>query len=302
MSEKSIGKTKSVQRSLRALGVLFCLLISVAHVGAQQDSQSQPQPTPSPPRATFLSIQQEIDAQRTRLQSSDEETRRDAALRLGSLARPDASRAASVALTDSAARVRVAATQAVLALPADEAASLLIPLLERRRERDEVVRRSAAYALGETRSRAATLPLISALEDSEAGVRGAAAVALGQIEDDRAVTALIEILSRRIRAFGFFNRLFRRRTEENELVRRSAARALGQIGSRAAVPALIEVLNNEEAGDDVRREAARSLDRIGDPAAIPALRAALTARDPYLARIAFETLQRLDPMSARQPM
>ena len=82
-------------------------------------------------------------------------------------------------------------------------------------------------------------------------------------------------------------------------MRRAAVRALGQIGNRAAVPALIEILNNEESGDDVRREAARSLDQIGDPAAIPALRSVVAARDPYLARIAFEALQRLDSANRR---
>ena len=187
---------KLFQRLLYALlGILLCLSCTIAQASPQQSSQSSQ--TPSAPRTTVLSIQHEIETARARLSSGDEETRRDAVMRLGSLARADASRAASVALNDSAARVRIAAARAVLALPADEAAALLIPLLNdrgRRRERNEVVRLSAAYAIGEAGSQTATLSLIAALEDRSAGVRGAAAIALGQIEDERAVPALVGIL------------------------------------------------------------------------------------------------------------
>ena len=216
------------------------------------------------------------------------------------MARPDASRAAVLALQDSAAIVRVTAAHAVLSLPADEAANHLLPLL---RDRDELVRREAAHALGRTRSRAAALALGETLvRDRESAVRGAAAVALGEIGDERAAPALTATLTRSVGATGFFNRLLRRRTPENDFVRRAAARALGQIGSRQATPALINVLTNAQTEDDVRREAARALGLIGDPAAIPALRAALTARDPYLSQIAHEALRLIDPASAVRPL
>jgi HEAT repeat protein len=67
------------------------------------------------------------------------------------------------------------------------------------------------------------------------------------------------------------------------------------------VPVLIAALSNERTPDDVRREAAQALGLIGDPSAIPALRAALTARDPYLSRIAFEALRKLDPSNSTRP-
>jgi HEAT repeat protein len=67
------------------------------------------------------------------------------------------------------------------------------------------------------------------------------------------------------------------------------------------VPVLVEALSNARTPDDVRREAARSLGLIGDPAAVPALRSVLAARDPYLSRIAFEALKKLDPASASSP-
>lgn len=220
-------------------------------------------------------------------------------MRLGALRRPEGSRAAAAALGDMAAIVRANAARAVLSLPPGEAASLILPLL---RDRDEFVRREAAYALGLTRSGAGVSALSAALEtDKQPSVRGAAAVALGQVGDAAAAPALAGALSRRLQASGFFNRLRRRKVEEDEFVRRAAAVALGQIGSREAVPVLVETLSNARTPDDVRREAARALGLIGDPAAVPALRSVLTHRDPYLSRIAFEALRRLDPTTPARP-
>ena len=242
-------------------------------------------------------VQREIEKQRARLASSDAEERRDAVTRLGAMRRPDASRAAAQSLGDAQTIIRATAVRAVLSLPPEEAARLLLPLLQ---DKQEFVRREAAYALGLTRSASALEALTVALaRDREAGVRGAAAVALGQIADVRAVPFLSEALGRRIRRSGFLNRITFRRTEENDFVRRAAAVSLGQIGAREGVPALITALRNERAGDDVRREAALSLGNIGDPAAAPALRAVLTARDPYLSQIALEALKKLDPAAAR---
>lgn len=270
-----------------------CLIfsVSVLLVSGLVNAQTTP--------AALTPLQREIEQQRTRLASADAEERRDAVMRLGALRRPDAARAAVVALNDKSAIIRATAAHAILSLPSDEAARLLIPLLT---DRNEFVRREAAYALGETRSRTAVDALTTALaQDKEAGVRGAAAVALGQIGDERAVAALAATLSRRVAGTGVFSRLTRSKTAENEFVRRAAAAALGQLGSRAGVPALIAALTDEQTSDDIRREAANALGRIGDPAAVPALRSILTTRDPYLSRIAFEALRKLDPASATRP-
>lgn len=220
-------------------------------------------------------------------------------MRLGALRRPEGSRAAVVALADGASIVRATAARAVLSLSPKEAATVILPLL---RDRDEFVRREAAYALGLTRSTLVVPALAAALEtDKQPSVRGAAAVALGQIRDAAAVPALAGALSRRLQAPGFFNRVRRRKVEEDEFVRRAAAVSLGQIGGREAVPVLVEALTNTRTPDDVKREAARALGLIGDPVAIPALRSALTHRDPYLSRIAFEALRKLDPATAARP-
>lgn len=244
-------------------------------------------------------LQHEINVQTARLSSAEVEERRDAVMRLGAMARPEASRAAAAALGDRAAIIRATAARALLSLAPGEAATLILPLLK---DRDEFVRREAAYALGRARSTLAAGALAAATQtDKEASVRGAAAVALGQIGDPASVPALASALTRRLRASGFFNRLLRRKVEEDEFVRRAAAVSLGQIGSREAVPVLVEALSDARAPNDVRREAAHSLGLIGDPAAVPALRAVLAHQDPYLSRIAFEALKRLDPPAAARP-
>jgi HEAT repeat protein len=250
-------------------------------------------------QAELTPLQHEIGVQTARLSSADPEERRDAVMRLGAMARPEGSRAAAAALGDAAPIVRATAARAVLSLPPGEASTLILPLLL---DRDEFVRREAAYALGLTRSVLALDALIAALEtDKQASVRGAAAVALGQVGDARAVPALAGALTRRLSGSGPSGRRGRRKVETDEFVRRAAAVSLGQTGSREAVPSLIETLSDERAPVDVRREAARALGLIGDPAAVPALQLVLTHQDPYLSRIAFEALRKLEPSAATTP-
>ena len=231
--------------------------------------------------------QLEIEKQQQRLTSADEEERRDAVMRLGSMRLEAASRVALSALKDPSPIIRATATKAILSIPSDESANALIPLLS---DKDEFVRRETAYALGLTKSRNATAPLSERLlNDKEDGVRGAAAVALGQIEDEAAVVALVGALAPELSAPA----KSKRKREQNVFVLRAAATSLGQIASRAGTAALISALSNENFPGDVRREAARSLGLIGDPSAEPALRAAATSPDPYLSEIAHKAIHRL---------
>ena len=231
-------------------------------------------------------LQFEIEKQQQRLSSSDEEERRDALMRLGAMHRATASRIALPLLSDPSPAVRVAATKAILSIDSEESAAALLPLLN---DKDEFVRREAAYALGLTRNRSATTALTDhLLNDKEAGVRGAAAVALGKIGDENAVIALASVLAPQLSAPA----KSKRKAEANEFVLRAAAVALGQIKNRAGTPALIAALNNEKFPQDVRREAARSLGLIGDPAAIPALKSASTSEDPFLSELAFQALRK----------
>ncbi len=232
-------------------------------------------------------IQREIERQRQRLSSTEAEERRDALMHLGNLKRPDASRAAAAALNDEIPAVRVTAAHAILSLPGAEAANLLLPLLK---DKDEFVRREAAFALGESRSRTATTILVDLmLHDKKPSVRGAAAVALGQIGDEGALTALSQVVSeqgsKKKKSKGF----------EEEFVVRSAVRALGQIRSRTSVPTLISALQDETHSIETRREAATALGSIGDPSALPALQAAFAANiDPYLAAAARSAIRQIN--------
>ena len=231
--------------------------------------------------------QLEIEKQQQRLSSSDQEERRDAVMRLGTMRLEAASRAALPALKDASPIIRATATKAILSLSSDESASVLIPLLS---DKDEFVRRETAYALGLAKNRNATAPLTERLlNDKEDGVRGAAAVALGQIADEAGVVALVGTLAPELSAPA----KSKRKREQNEFVLRAAATSLGQIGSRAGTAALVSALSNEKFPDDVRREAARSLGLIGDPSAEPALRIAASSSDPYLSEIAHKAIHRL---------
>jgi len=261
------GTNSSKVKSICALCAFLSLLCSIT--SAQTPAQT------------------EIAQQRQRLNSSDVEQRRDAVMRLGAMHRPDASRVALSALTDESPLVRATATKAILSLGAEESVASLLPLLN---DKDEFVRREAAYALGLTRSPAATAALSNLLlNDKEDGVQAAAAVALGHIADEAAVVALVATLAPQLSAPA--NK--KRKPENNPFVLRAAAAALGHIKSRAGTAALISVLSNEKLPSDVRRESAKSLGLIGDQAAVPALQAASTAADPYLAAIASEALKNI---------
>ncbi len=298
-SEKISPLAQFTVKTVCAMGVAILLIVaSWATVTAQEQQQRSRRATSSTSSA-LTPLQQEIENERQRLSSSDKEERRDAVMRLGWMKRPESSRVALVALSDSSPIVRATATRAVLSLPPEEAAAALLPLLG---DRDEFVRQEAAYAIGETHSNTAVQPLVVLLlNDKQSGVRGAAAVSLGQIGDEGAAAPLAETLERRIKGSGLFSKIKRSKIPENEFVRRAAAHSLGQIGSRVAVPALIATLADEKAGDDVRREAALALGLIADPSAVPALKNVLTARDPYLSRLAYEALLKIAPSEAIRP-
>lgn len=278
-------------RLVRILTVISLIAMIAPVVRAQQST---------PPGSNLTPFQFEVESQRRRLSSSDIEERRDAIQRLAAMKHPASAAVAAAGLRDPAPIVRATSARAVLELPSDNAAALLMPLLQ---DRDEFVRQETAYALGETRNRAAVDTLMALLQrEKKDRVRGAAVVALGKIGDERAVITLTELLGRRIAASGLLNRVRRRKKDENEFVRRAAAHSLGEIGSKAAIPALSAILLDERAPDDVRREAAASLGAIGDQSAVGALRTVIAARDPYLARIAYEALRKISPAVAGQPM
>src|SRR5260370_15425419 len=125
-------------RNLNAALLFALFAIACQTVGAARLGQGHDALTP---------IQRAIERERQRLSSVEIEDRRDALMRLGKMKRPEASRVAANGLTDPAPLVRVTVAHALLSLPADEAARLLIPLLQ---DKQEFVRRETAYVLGET--------------------------------------------------------------------------------------------------------------------------------------------------------
>jgi len=260
--------------SLFAMAILTACIVSFSIPSSSAVAQSPDTLTPE---------EREIQKQLERLGSSSDEDRRDAVMRLGAMHLPEASRAAGRALKDGSSMVRAVAAKAVLSLPTDESVPLILPLLE---DRDEFARREAVYALGLARSRNATAAVVDRLlNDKEDGVRSAAAVALGGIADETSVVTLSTVLTGQAKRKG--------KSERNEFVLRASATALGRIRSPAGVPALVAALRNEKLSDDVRREAAAALGMIGDPTAVDALTQARNSSDPYLSRIAFESLKKI---------
>lgn len=225
-------------------------------------------------------IERRIEIQVQKLQSADVETRRDVIYQLGLLQNAAASQAAAVGLRDSAEIVRATAAKAVIFQASEDAARLLLPLLN---DKSELVRRESAFALGRTFAKSATEYLIRSLQtDKLSSVRAAAAIALGQIADERAIVPLTQVL---------LAPKIKQNQVLDDFVRRSAARSLGQIRHQKAVPALISALRDQTNADDVRREAARALGLIADKSAVPVLQENLNAEDYYLAQISADALR-----------
>jgi HEAT repeat protein len=202
-------------------------------------------------------------------------------------------------------------------MPPDEASSVLIPLFG---DKDEFVRREAAYAAGEAGHDLASAGIVRLLQrDKSLEVKAAAAVALGKIGDPTALDSLTATLRARP-------------TEDNEFIRRAAARSLGQIAQMmltgrskvitpqnflpdkfkdlgtdvrpeaigrvqttftSATEILMRLLKSSDESDDTRREAAFSLGAIGDRNAVSVLQNYTSSPDPYLAEICREALLKI---------
>jgi HEAT repeat protein len=274
-----------------AQAFLFAVVIAAVTTSASTNraafaSGLQERSTPG----SLTPLQLEIEKQQIRLGSPAVEERRDAITQLGSMHHPAASRAALAGLRDPLAIVRATAASAILSLPAEESAASLIPLLS---DKDEFVRREAAYALGRTRRQSAVSHLVHRLlSDKTDEVRGAAAVALGQIGSLDAVSSLSGALVPQLEMAGSKNKKKVKR-EQNSFVLRSAARSLGQIGNSSALPVLLAVLQDTKAEPDVRREAASALGVIGDRGALPALRVAVSDADPYVSLAANDAIMKI---------
>ena len=250
------------------------------------------------------------------LASGNSEEKRDALFEIRNRRSADASALAVPALKDADAIVRATAASSVVFLPENEAAAVLLPLLD---DRQPFVRKEAAYALGTVGSWTSTERLAQLLRrEKDREVRTAAAISLGMIGDIDSLGPLSEVLKKKPK-------------DEDEMLRRAAARSLGQIAElirtgqalvttpqsflpekfketgdplalkanrinidgRSAVELLIKVLTDSREADDTRREAAFALGAFGRTEAVPALERSIAAADPYLAETAREALLKI---------
>lgn len=223
----------------------------------------------------FAQTKTELEILADKIKLGSVEEKRDALYRLRAMETVKASRIAIPALQDSAEIVRATATHSILEIPSDEAANLLLPLLNEKKS--AYIREETAYALGKTLSKLAVNELLRLLnKDKSAEVRAACAVALGEIGDEIATESLIKALR-----------------NKNEFVQRCSARALGQIRAKQAVSPLIEILRNPKSYDDVKRESAWALGEIGDASATQILTENQTSSHYLLAKICTESLKKI---------
>ncbi|HWP45505.1 MAG TPA: HEAT repeat domain-containing protein [Blastocatellia bacterium] len=218
---------------------------------------------------------EEVAQLASRLDSSDEQERIDAAVKLAMLGTPLAIPALTSALDDREERVRAIAIDGLVMIGDPQ----VLPLLTNRLERDRsvFVRKSAAYAIGRLGSRLGTPALLAALKDKNAELRGAAVVALSKYRDPAAVPGLIQALS-----------------DKDSFVRAHAALALGNNGRAAiqATPHLIRLLDSDPS-NEVKREAATALGYIGDPSALESLERAKLSSDYLLSQAALSAIKRI---------
>jgi HEAT repeat protein len=168
------------------------------------------------------SFSQTLDFYAEKIRNGSAEEKRSALFDLRNLETPEASRIAVPALRDKDEMVRVTAAYSVVFLPPDEAAQALLPNLG---DKSVYVRKETSYALGKARSSIAVRPLVEIMgRDKAPDVRSAAIVALGEIGDVAAVDSLLEALQQPPKDAGDF-------------FRRSAVRAIGQIAQVQQVQA-----------------------------------------------------------------
>jgi HEAT repeat protein len=184
-------------------------------------------------------------------------------------------------INDPAAIVRAFAFVAIREMGTSSALRGLVFCLE---NRDEHIRRDAAYNLGELRHYDAVKPLLSTLKrDRNDGIKEEALIALGKIRDPSTLTVIRNELNRNSLvnkeaaciAIGHFKDIDSTHTlveyvkHPYERVRRAAIEGLGLMENPDAVDSIIPAL--KDVHNEVRSAAAIALGRIGSINGVPAL-------------------------------
>lgn len=184
---------------------------------------------------------QQPKASRERQASSEVDARVSDVINLAASASPDSSRSLIAYLNDPSPLVRAAALSGLASLRDSKSVPAIAGVLEK--DKDEFVRRQAAFALGGFHDPAAIPFLLKALGD-KTDVKAAAIVSLGkECPCPEAIPALIASLD-----------------DKSGFIRASAARALGLNSSaaQAAVSRLIQIVDADPAPMPGKRPPERS--------------------------------------------
>lgn len=198
-----------------------------------------------------------------KLQSSDAEERREAAVDLGRAGR-QAAPFLFEAIGDNDWRVRKTAVEALVALGGDD---VIAGLIARLSDHDNAGARNSAIEALVHIGDEATGALLAAIGTQDADVRKFIVDVLGDLRDPSAVPALMERLG-----------------DADENIRVSAAEALGKLRDKRAVDALLSCLTRYDQGW-LDYAAAEALGEIGDERALAPLLASLgrsSLREPVL--------------------
>lgn len=163
------------------------------------------------------------------------------------------------------------------------------------KDRNAVVRQTAAEALGQVGINALVHPLMQALTDVDPTVRKNAVISLRRLvgpnatvlfmpvltEADPATRALVIDTLGDIGDFRDAESLLASLDDPDDKVRETAARALGKIGDERALDPLLTLLRYDANGE-VRATAAEALGRIGDARVINPLLAAIADTEEWV--------------------
>jgi HEAT repeat protein len=217
----------------------------------------------------------------------------------------------AIAATDRDQVVRAAAARVLGQTAREDAAALLVDLLD---DAEPKVRAQGAQALGDLGSSRGLTALLRHLDDPDVGVRADVVNALGRLGDTRAVERLLSTMGDadhvvRGRAMSALGMLGDRRAFEQLLAHSmdldgdnawQAAYALGQLGDGRAVEPLLSRLEDES--DDVRWWVADALGELGDRRAFEALSTRLDDASPRVRTQVVGALGRLDETRALAPI